>query len=104
MAAPERSAILPDVPSSVQAGMPDLQVNAWTAFFAPRATPQPVIERLNAVLQKAVADEGIIKRFASLGVDVPLPSQRSPDALSQLITSEFDKLYRLIQSAEPSAK
>lgn len=103
VAASERSAILPDVPSSIQAGMPDLQVNAWTAFFAPRATPQPIVERLNAVLQKAVADEGVIKRFASLGVDVPLPAQRSPGALKQLINSEFEKWSPLIQSAESPA-
>lgn len=98
VAASERSANLPDVPSSIQAGMPDLQVNAWTAFFAPRATPQTIVEQLNAVLQKAVADDGIIKRFKSLGVFVPLPGQRSPSALKQLISSEFDKWIPLIQS------
>lgn len=103
VAAPRRSAILPDVPTSAEAGMPELQVNAWTAFFAPKATPQPIIAQLNAALQKALADDAVMKRFAGLGVDVPPPEQRSPDALKQLIDSEFDKWLPLIQSAERSA-
>lgn len=103
IAAPHRSTILPDVPTAAEAGMPELQVNAWTAIFVPKGTPQPVIGRLNAALQKALDDDAVIKRFAGLGVDVPPPDQRAPDALKQLIDSEFDKWLPLIQSAQNSA-
>jgi tripartite-type tricarboxylate transporter receptor subunit TctC len=95
----DRSAVLPDVPSSVEAGMPDLQVNAWTAFFVPKATPQPIVGRLNAAFQKALADVAVVQRFSSLGVDVPSPKQRTPSALDDLIDFEFNKWLPLIQSA-----
>jgi tripartite-type tricarboxylate transporter receptor subunit TctC len=98
-ASSDRSAVLPDVPSSVEAGMPDLQVNAWTAFFVPKPTPQPIIGRLNAALQEALADAAVVQRFSSLGVDVPSPEQRTPSALDDLIDFEFNKWLRLIQSA-----
>jgi len=104
IAAPQRSSSLPDVPTSTEAGMPELQVNAWTAIFVPKGTPEPVIGRLNAALQKALEDDAVVKRFASLGVDVPPPEQRAPDALKRLVSSEFEKWMPLIQSAQNSAK
>jgi len=94
-----RSAVLPDVPSSVEAGMPDLQVNAWTAFFVPKPTPQPIIGRLNATLQETLADAAVVQRLSSLGVDVPSPEQRTPSALEDLVGFEFNKWLPLIQSA-----
>jgi tripartite-type tricarboxylate transporter receptor subunit TctC len=103
LAAPDPSAILPGVPSAAQAGMPDLQVNAWTAIFVPAETPQPAVGQLNAALQSALADDAVVKRFADLGVDVPPPAQRTPHALERLIGSEFDKWLPLIRSADHPA-
>ncbi len=98
--APGRSAILPDIPSSAEAGMPELQVNAWTGFFAPRATPSGVIRQLNAALASAFADDAIVTRLTTLGVDIPAPEQRTPQALEELVKAEFKKWIPLIQSAE----
>jgi putative tricarboxylic transport membrane protein len=104
LAAPQRLAILPDVPSASEAGMPDLQVNAWTALFAPRDTPEPVIRKINTALRRALAEDAVLKRLSALGVDVPSPEQRTPVALKDLINSEFNKWLPLIQSAENVAK
>ena len=104
IAAPRRSSILADVQSAVEAGMPDLQVNAWTAFFLPAGTPPAIAERLNAVVQKALTDGAVLGRFADLGVEIPPPDQRSSSALEALVNSEFEKWLPLIQSAEAPAK
>jgi tripartite-type tricarboxylate transporter receptor subunit TctC len=103
LAAPRRSAILPNVPSAVEAGMPDLQVNAWTAFFVPKDTPRPIVGVLNGALEKAFAEESVVQRLTGLGVDVPPPEQRTPGALDRLVNSEFDKWLPLVQSADHSA-
>jgi tripartite-type tricarboxylate transporter receptor subunit TctC len=95
--APQRSTGLPNVPSATEAGMPDLLVNAWTALFLPKDTPQPTINRVNAALQKAFDNDLVVKRMTSLRLDMPTPDQRSPQALGRLVNSEFDKWLPLIQ-------
>src|SRR6478736_3485910 len=71
VAAPTRAAALPNVPTSIEAGLPELQTIAWTALFAPKGTPKAIVERVNAALDKAMRDDVIAKRLAALGADVP---------------------------------
>jgi tripartite-type tricarboxylate transporter receptor subunit TctC len=73
LAAPRRLPILPDVPSSSEAAMPDLQVNARTTFFAPKDTPEAVIRKLNSAVGKAFDEDDVVKRLSALGVDIPSP-------------------------------
>jgi len=104
LAAARRLPILLDVASSSEAAMPDLQVNAWTALFAPRETPEAVVRKLNSAVGQTLAEDGVLKRLSALGVDVPSPEQRTPVALKDLIDSEFNKWLPLLQSAENAAK
>ncbi|HYZ43276.1 MAG TPA: tripartite tricarboxylate transporter substrate-binding protein [Xanthobacteraceae bacterium] len=97
--APKRAAAIPDVPSSVEAGLPELQTIAWTALFFPKGTPQPIVERVNSALDKAMRDESVAKRLAELGADLPADAERSPQALGKLVGDEIDKWVPLIQAA-----
>jgi tripartite-type tricarboxylate transporter receptor subunit TctC len=99
VAAPKRAAALPEVPSSTEAGLPELQTIAWTALFLPKGTPKPIVERINAALDKAMHDETVAKRLADLGADLPAPDGRTPQALGNLVRSEVDKWVPLIQAA-----
>ncbi len=101
---PTRSPSLPDVPSSTEAGLPELQTVAWTALFVPKGTPKFVIDRLNAAVQKAMVDPTIAKRLAEIGADVPAPDQRTPDALRHLVNAEVDKWVPLIKAAGIAAQ
>jgi tripartite-type tricarboxylate transporter receptor subunit TctC len=97
--APKRAAALPKVPSSTEAGLPELQTIAWTALFFPKQTPKAIVERMNAALDKAMRDETIGKRLAELGADLPAPDDRTPQALGKLVRDEVDKWVPLIQAA-----
>jgi tripartite-type tricarboxylate transporter receptor subunit TctC len=97
--APKRAAAIPDVPSSAEAGLPELQTIAWTALFFPKGTPQPMVERMNSALDKAMRDETVAKRLAELGADLPADAERSPQALGKLVRDEIDKWVPLIQAA-----
>jgi tripartite-type tricarboxylate transporter receptor subunit TctC len=97
--APARSKTLPDVPTSVEAGLPELQTIAWTALFVPKGTPAPIIAKLNAVVRAAMEDETIIKRMAQVGSDLPTPGERTPEALGNLVHSEIAKWVPLIRAA-----
>jgi tripartite-type tricarboxylate transporter receptor subunit TctC len=97
--APSRAAAIPDVPSSTEAGLPKLETIAWTALFFPKGTPQPMVARVNAALDKAMQDETVAKRLAELGADLPPAAERTPQALGKLVRSEIDKWVPLIQAA-----
>jgi tripartite-type tricarboxylate transporter receptor subunit TctC len=97
--ASRRAAAIPNVPSSTEAGLPELQTIAWTALFSPKATPKPIVERINAALDKAMRDETVAKRLAELGADLPADAERKPQALGNLVRTEIDKWVPLIQAA-----
>jgi len=100
---PARAPSIPNVSSVNEAGLPQLQTVAWTALFMPKSTPQPIIERINAAMQKAMEDPAIAKRLAEIGADIPPPAQRSPQALRQLVNAEIDKWVPLIKAAGVTA-
>jgi tripartite-type tricarboxylate transporter receptor subunit TctC len=94
-----RAASIPQVPSTTEAGLPELQTIAWTALFVPRDTPQPIVVRLNAAVDQAMSDPAISRRMADIGADLPAPAQRTPQALAELVRSEIDKWVPLIRKA-----
>ncbi len=101
---PQRAPAIPNVPSANEAGWPDLQTVAWSALFAPKGTPAPIIAKINADVQKAMQDTAIIKRLTDIGADLPGPDQRSPQALGRLVNAEVNKWVPLIKSAGLTAQ
>ena len=97
---PTRAKAIANVPTTIEAGLPNMQAVAWTALFAPKGTPKPIIEQLNAAVDKAMKDPAIAKRLDELGADLPAPgAARSPQALAELVRSEVDKWVPLIRDA-----
>lgn len=81
-----RSRMLPDVPTTAEAGMPDFTLTVWFGLSAPKGTPRPIVEKLNAALGTALDDPDVVAHFADLGYDVVPSDKRSP--------AYFDKFYR----------
>ena len=96
---PNRAKSIPNVPSSTEAGLPELQTIAWTALFMPKGTPPKIVLRINAAVQKAMQDPAVAKSLAEIGADVPSPEQRTPEALGHLVNTEIDKWVPLIKAA-----
>src|SRR5260370_13113035 len=90
--APNRAAAIPNVPSSTEAGLPELQTTAWTALFSPKATPKPIIERVNAALDQAMRDQTLAKRLAGLGAGLPAHAEGKPQGLGNLGRSGIPKV------------
>jgi tripartite-type tricarboxylate transporter receptor subunit TctC len=91
-----RSAILPDVPTAKEAGLPGLVVTTWNGVLAPAGTPPQLVERLHKALAAAVADPSLKKIFASVGADTELIS---PPEFSARIRSDFDRWSSVIKQA-----
>jgi tripartite-type tricarboxylate transporter receptor subunit TctC len=78
--AAQRSQLLPDVPTMVEAGLPEMQAGAWFAFFAPAGTPASAIAWLNKEANEVFSAADIRDRFTTTGMTLPLgPPQRLRD-------------------------
>jgi len=99
IAIPERSPALPDVPTTREAGLPDYQVSAWNAIFAPKDTPPAVVARLNDALVKSLDDEGVRKRLLDLGGVIPVRAERTPEWLGQFVQAEVNRWTPVLKAA-----
>jgi tripartite-type tricarboxylate transporter receptor subunit TctC len=98
---PERSPVLPNVPTSKEGGLPEFQAQAWNALFAPKDTPQPILDQLTDALDKALDDEPTRKRLLDLGSVLPYKSDRGQKALAALVKSEIARWTPVIKAAGP---
>jgi tripartite-type tricarboxylate transporter receptor subunit TctC len=96
---PERSPALPGVPTSKEAGLPEFQAQAWNALFAPKDTPQPILDKLSDALDKALDDQNVRNRFSDLGGDVPDKARRGQQALGTLVKDEIARWAPIIKTA-----
>jgi tripartite-type tricarboxylate transporter receptor subunit TctC len=94
-----RVAALPDVPTVDEAGLPGLYMAVWHALWAPKATPQNIVARLNSAVVEALADPAVRQRLGDLGQDIPAREQQSPEALGAYQKAEMDKWWPLIKAA-----
>ncbi len=99
VATPNRNPAIPNVPTTAEAGMPDYQVSAWNAVFAPKGTPAAVVAKLSNALTIAVTDAASRKRLTDLGADVPDAAGASPAALAALVKRENERWIPLLKNA-----
>jgi tripartite-type tricarboxylate transporter receptor subunit TctC len=99
IATAERSPALPDVPTTKEGGLPDYQVSAWNALFAPKGAPREIVTKLNETLSKALDDQATRKRLLDLGSVIPQANERSPQALAELVKSEVARWTPILQAA-----
>ena len=92
----QRSAVLPDLPTVAESGLPGYEVSAWFGIFAPAGVPQPVAKRLNAEFVKVMREPDLKQRLASLGAD-PLTS--TPEEFSNYLRSEIEKWAKVVKAS-----
>ena len=96
---PQRSASMPDIPTSDETGVPGLYMSGWFGFFAPKGTPKDVIDKLNGAMKQVLADPAVKARFAELGLDVASPQQQTPEGLAAFQKAEIEKWWPIIKAA-----
>jgi tripartite-type tricarboxylate transporter receptor subunit TctC len=99
IATPARSPALPDVPTTKEAGMPEYEVSAWNAVFAPKGTPKDVVARLSAALTQALSDGPTRKRLLDLGGVIPEGEERTPEHLTRFVAAEVARWTPILKAA-----
>ena len=97
-----RSPMLPDVPTTAEAGLPEFKITVWYGLSAPKGTPAPIVEKLNRALSAALDDPVVAKRFADLGYDIVPPAHRSPAWFETFMRSEVELWKRVLGAAKPA--
>jgi tripartite-type tricarboxylate transporter receptor subunit TctC len=94
VAAPKRLAVLPNVPTAAEAGLPGLDAVLYYGLLAPAGTPQPIVDRLNRELRAIVSANDIQQRLISDGGG---PNPSSPEEYAANIVREEDKWSALVK-------
>lgn len=84
----QRVGSFPELPTIAQSGVPGFDVSAWDAIFAPAGTPRAVIDRVNAAIRTALADETMKQQLAQRGADA---APTSPDELREFVKAEIGR-------------
>ena len=88
--ASKRTVALPDVPTFGEVGLKDLEKAFWHALFAPAATPQPILDRLNAALRETLSDPKVQEAYAKTGLEAYPQAQWSLGAANAYVKSELE--------------
>lgn len=102
IASPERSPVLPNVPTAREAGLPRYDLSIWSAVFAPKGTPPEVVKILNASVDKALDDKATIDRVLALGGTVAPKKERSSKYLGDLVNKEVTRWEPILKTAAAS--
>lgn len=87
---PERSPLLPNVPSAAELKIPTFNANSWYALFGPAGLPQPVQQRLVTALDEALNDANLRQRLESLGAFPAASARRGPAYMTKFQASEVE--------------
>jgi tripartite-type tricarboxylate transporter receptor subunit TctC len=96
---PQRSASMPDIPTSDETGVPGLYMSGWFGFFGPKGMPKDAVDKLNGAMRQVLADPAVKARFTELGLDVASPQQQTPEGLAAFQKAEIDKWWPIIKAA-----
>lgn len=92
----ERYASVPNMPSAVEAGLPEVQLTTWTGFYVPKGTPREIVQRINADIRTVAAQPEVLERLAALG---GAPRLMSPEEFAAFTRSEKERWGQIIRRA-----
>jgi tripartite-type tricarboxylate transporter receptor subunit TctC len=94
VAAKSRHPLMPEVPTTAEAGYPSFELEAWVALFAPAGTPQDVIAKLTAATQEALKSPAVIERARTTGMAIRFMTPSELDATVKTDLAYWSKVIR----------
>jgi tripartite-type tricarboxylate transporter receptor subunit TctC len=103
VAADRRLAKLPDVPTAREGGL-NFTMDIWAGIFAPKGTPQDIVDKLAAALDKALDDPAVVKRLNDLGGSIPAKADRTPAKFATFVKAEVERWSPILKAASAAAQ
>jgi tripartite-type tricarboxylate transporter receptor subunit TctC len=94
---PKRAAPIPDVPTSTDAGFPDVQGITFNGVFAPKATPADIVSKLSTTIRKALENPDVVQKLAALGSEA---RGSTPEEFAKFLQQESGKWTDVMQKAD----
>src|SRR6185437_4696129 len=96
-------AIIPDLATTGEQGLPGVEASVWNAFFLPKGTPDPIVRKLNKAMSDTIDDPAIRKRLEELGLEIASRERRSPEYLAKYLPQEIERWAKPIREGGVSA-
>jgi tripartite-type tricarboxylate transporter receptor subunit TctC len=103
VSADQRISAMPDVPSAKEAGAAGYMLNVWNAVYAPKGTPQAVVDKLAEALAKALDDPATVEKLARLGATPPPKASRGPAFLAKTVAEDIPRWAPILKAAAASS-
>ncbi len=97
----KRSPLMPDLPTISESGLPGFESYNWFGVFGPAALPQPIVDRMNAEMNRVLQDPAVRARFAQLGFE---PAGGTPAQFAVMMRKETAKWRKVIEEAHAKAE
>jgi tripartite-type tricarboxylate transporter receptor subunit TctC len=95
----QRIKSMPDAPTLDEQGLKGFQMVVWHGIYAPKGTPQPVLQKVNAAVRAALKDPAFQQRMRDLGAEIVPESKQTPEGLRAWLKSETDRVGPVIRAA-----
>lgn len=90
----QRSPALPDVPTIAESGLPGFDASSWFGLFAPAGTPKPIVDKLNAAVNKALEEPAVKQRYAEVGAEMRI---MTPSEFATFQKAEMEKWAKVVK-------
>jgi tripartite-type tricarboxylate transporter receptor subunit TctC len=97
--APKRVAIIPDLATSGEQGLPGVEASVWNAFFFPKGTPDPIVRKVAKAVNDMLDNPALRKRLQDLGLEIVPPERRGPEYLSKFVPEEIERWGKVVRAA-----
>jgi len=97
--AEKRVAIIPEVPTSGEQGLPGVEASVWNAFFLPKGTPDPIVRKLNAAVNQSLENPTLRRRLEELGLEIMPREERTPEYLAKFLPEDIARWAKPIRAA-----
>jgi tripartite-type tricarboxylate transporter receptor subunit TctC len=96
---PRRAAVIPDLATTGEQGLPGVEASVWNGFFFPKGTPQAIIDKMHKAVETMIAKPEIRQKMESLALEILPPEQRTPAYLAKFLKEDVERWGKVIKAA-----